>query len=120
MHYPNLKVSPLCKDICPLCYNYTNSKNFALTPLQLFPLAERQGEKAGVSNSTEDTQPKEESKKEPTVSEQSGKQDESKESKKESAIAAEESNRELDGGGDDKKLMASVFGTDSAPVIGVN
>ncbi len=132
MHYPNLKVSPLREDICPLCYKYANRKKFALTPSQLFPLAEGQCKKEGVSNSTEHTQPEEESTKEHTVSEQSGNQSyESKESMKESSIAAEEStkesaiaagesDRELDGGGDDKDMMASVFGTDSAPVLGVD
>ncbi len=86
----------------------------------LLPVAEGQGKKTGVSNSTEDTQPKEESTKEPTVSEQNGKQDESKESAKESVIAAEESSRELHGAADDKELMASVLGTDSALVLGVD
>ncbi len=105
VHYSNLKVSPLHEDICPLCYKYANHRRFALTPSQLFLLAEGPGKKAGVSNSTEDTQPKEESAKEPTVSEQSGKWDESKESAKESAIATRESSRALDGGGDDQELM---------------
>lgn len=68
MNYPKLKVSPVCEDICPLCYKYVNCKKYGVTANDLFKSAKDNSKPAFSDTSyidEEDEQNK--SKKEPVI-----------------------------------------------------